>query len=189
MRTIASSALTVIAGRNVPMALLVEMQLTTPLYLNTTSLDLVIGGNTYYGTRGLGTIDAVQESVAEVKQLKFTMSGVPSSAIALALTEPVQGKLVTVKLAIFAPTTFAVLDVHTRWQGRLDVFSIDDGGATSIISVTAEHAGIDLMRPSNSLMTDLEQQRIHAGDLSMQYMNSQVEQTIVWPAASWAARK
>ena len=185
MRALTSAAAAAILNRSVPVALLVEMQLTVPLYLNTTSLNLTINGSIYYGTKGLGAIDSIQESPAEVRGLKFSLSGVPSSNIALALTEPVQGELVTIKVAIFDPVTYQILDVRTRWSGRLDVFAIDDGGKTATLSVTAEHAGIDLTRPSQSLMTDIEQQRLNSGDLSLQYMNDQVERVIVWPAASW----
>ena len=179
------AAITAVQSRSLPLAILVEMSLSVPLNLNTTSLDLTIGATTYYGTRGLGTIEAVQETSAEVRGLRFTMSGVPSAEIALALTEPVQGKLVTIKLCIFDPVTFQVLDSRTRWSGKLDVFTVDDGGSTSTISVTAEHAGIDLTRPGASLYTNLEQQRLYPGDLAFQFVNDQVEQRIVWPSAEW----
>ena len=185
MRVLTTAALAALQSRSLPLAILVEMSLSIPLNLNTTSLDLTIGSTTYYGTKGLGSIDSVQETSAEVRGLKFTLSGIPSTQIALALTEPVQGKLVTVKLCIFDPNTFKVLDSRTRWAGKLDVFAIDDGGATSTISATAEHAGIDLTRPGASLYTNIEQQRLHPGDYALQFMNDQVEQRIVWPSAEW----
>ena len=188
MRVLSAPALAALQSRSLPLAVLVEMALSSPLNLNTASLDLTISGTTYYGTKGLGNIEAVQESASEVRGLKFTLTGVPSTSVALVLTEPVQGKLVTIKLAIFDPITYQILDVRTRWAGRLDVMSIDDGGATSTVSVTAEHAGIDLTRPGNSLYTDAEQQRLNPGDFSMQFLNDQVEQRIVWPALTWGRK-
>lgn len=185
MRTLSAPALAALQSRSLPLAVLVEMALSSPLNLNTASLDLTLSGTTYYGTKGLGAIEAVQETPAEVRQLRFTLSGVPSTSIALVLTEPVQGKLVTIKLAIFDPITYQVLDVRTRWAGRLDVMTIDDGGSTGTVTVTAEHAGIDLTRPGNSLYTDSEQQRLSPGDFSFQFLNDQVEQRVVWPSAQW----
>lgn len=185
MRTLTAPALAALQSRSVPLAILVEMALSTQLNLNTTSLDLVYSGTTYYGTKGLGSINAIQETPNEVRQLQFTLSGVPSTAIALALTEQVQGKLVTVKLAVFDPANYTILDVRTRWAGRLDVMAIDDGSATGTLTISAEHAGIDLMRPRNVLYTDLDQQRLHPGDTGLQFMNDQVDQNIVWPAASF----
>lgn len=183
MRVLSGPALAALQGKSVPLAILVEMSLSTQLNLNTSSLDLTYGGSIYYGTKGLGTIDVVPETPAEVRPLKFTMSGVPSTQIALALTEPVQGKLVTIKLAVFDPATYAILDVRTRWAGRLDVMTINDGGTTATLEVNAEHAGVDLSRPGSSLYTDTEQQRLYPGDTSFQFLSDQVEQRIVWPSA------
>lgn len=188
MRTLSAPALAALQSQALPLAVLIEMALSTPLNLNTSSLNLTIGGTTYLGTGGLGQIEAVQETPAEVQQLRFKLSGVPSTAIALALTEQVQGKLVTLKLCVFDPATYAVLDTRTRWVGRLDVMTIDDGGSTGVLSVTAEHAGIDLTRPGTTAYTNDEQQRLHPGDLSLQYLNDQVEQRIVWPAASFGRK-
>jgi hypothetical protein len=183
-------ALATLAGRAVPLCLLVEMDLALPLYLNSASIDLTIGGVTYLGTRGLGKVDVIRETPAEVAQLRFELSGVPSVTAALALAEPVQGKAVRIKRAVFDPATYQVLDVQLRWQGTLDVFVLTDDPAskTSVITVTAEHAGIDLLRPSTSLYTHLEQQRLVPGDLAFQYVSDQAEQRVVWPAASWGRR-
>lgn len=188
MRTLTTAAATALQGNPVPLAILVEMDLTAPLFLNTSSLDLTIAGSTYYGTRGLGRIDAVQESPAEIKQLKFELSGVPSTSIALALTEPVQGKAVRIKLAIFDPATYQVLDTRLRWAGRLDVMEISDGSPTATLMVTAEHSAIDFIRPTTSLYSDPEQRRLFSNDPSLQYMADQTEMRVVWPAASWGRK-
>lgn len=44
MRVLSAPALAALQGRALPLAVLVEMALTAPLYLNTASLDLVIAG-------------------------------------------------------------------------------------------------------------------------------------------------
>lgn len=188
MRTLSTAALAALQSNPVPLALLVEMDLSTPLNLNTSSLDLVLSGATYYGTKGLGKVDAVQETPAEIKPLKFELSGVPSSHIALALTEPVQGKAVRVKLALFDPSSYQIIETRLRWAGRLDVMEIEDGPQTAVIKVSAEHAAIDLIRPTVSLYSDAEQRRLYSGDPSLQYMADQAEMRIVWPAASWGKK-
>lgn len=185
MRTLTTSAAAAIASGMVPLALLVEMDLTAPLFVNTTNADMIIGGSTYYGTKGLGKIAAISESSAEIKGLQFELSGVPSDKISLALSEAVQGKAVRIKTAIFDPSTYAVLDTRLRWAGWLDVMAISDGEQTATITVSAEHAGVDLTRPSSSLYTDAEQQRLATGDLFLQFLADQVEQRIVWPTADW----
>jgi hypothetical protein len=185
MRTLSSAAQTALQSRSIPLAILVEMDLASgTLYLNTSSLSLVYGGNTYTGTGGLGKIDTIQDTPAEIKQLQFELSGVPTTSIALVLTEPVQGKPVSIKLAIFDPSTYQIIEADTIWSGFLDVMSISDG-PTATIQVTAEHAGIDLIRPSGSLYSHAEQQRLAPGDNGLQFMVDQLDWRIVWPAASF----
>jgi hypothetical protein len=167
------------------MTVLVEMDLTSPLNLCTSNLNLVLGGTTYYGLKGLGRINPAQTTPSEIKQINFEISGVPSELVSLALSEPVQGKAVRLKLAIFDPATYTVLDTVLFWAGELDVMSLVDAANGSTISVTAEHVGIDLNRPASSFYTDDEQQALHAGDLFLQYTSQQVEQQIVWPAAAY----
>lgn len=185
MRALSPAATAALSRSPLPLALLVELELTLPLYLNTASLDLTLGGTTYYGTRGLGKIEAIAESPAEIKPLRFELSGVPGESIALALAEPVQGKPVRIKLALFDPDTYALLDVSLRWAGRLDVMTITDGDGTATITVQAEHAGIDLVRPQTSLYSNAEQQRLHPGDPSFQYIAEQADMKIVWPSAAY----
>ena len=189
MRTIAAGAATILAGHAVPMVMLVEMDLSSPLNLNTSNATLVLGGTTYYGTKGLGKISQIGDTSAEVKGLSFELSGAPSDKISLALTEHVRGKAVRIKIAIFDPTTYALVDTRLRWAGKLDTMAISDAmsanSGTSTITVTAEHAGIDLARTSISVLSDAEQQRLYPGDLFLQYTADQVEQKIVWPAREY----
>ncbi len=188
MRTVSSEALAALQGSIVPMALLVEMDLDAPLFLNTSGVDLTLGGVVYYGTKGLGSVGAVRDTAAEVAQLQFELSGVTSEIIATALGTTVQGKPVRIKVAIFDPATYQVLDQRLRWAGILDVMAISDGPDASVIRVSAEHCGIDLLRPGGSIYSDAEQRRLYPGDPSLQFMADQVDQRVVWPAASWGRK-
>jgi hypothetical protein len=185
MRSLSTSAAAALAGAVVPIAILVEMDLTEPLFLNTSSLDLVIGGVTYYGAKGLGQIAAIQETTAELPKISFEIAGVQPTMISLALQEPVQGKAVRIKMAIFDSTTGALLDVRLRYAGLLDVMAISDGRDTASITVTSESVMLDLLRPNGIYYSDSDQQSLAPGDLAFQYVNDQVEQKIVWPAASF----
>jgi hypothetical protein len=185
MRILSAQALAALQSRSVPLAILVEMDLSAPLYLNTSPVNLVINGATYYGTRGMGRINAIAESPSEMKQLQFELSGAPSSMVALALAEPVQGKAVRIKTAIFDPSTYQIVDAQLRWGGQLDVMSIIDQPPSCTLQVSAEAAGIDFSRPGNSPYTSDEQQRLYPGDLALQFLADQVEQRIIWPSAEF----
>lgn len=188
MRSVSSATATALAGRLVPMAILVEMDLSSSLYLNSANLNLTVNGVTYLGTKGLGKVEPIRETAAETAQLRFEMSGVPSTNLALALAEPVQGKAVGIKTCIFDPATYQPLDVRLRWSGLLDVMSIDDGPDTATLSCTAEGAAVDLMRPVTSLYSNEEQQRLNPGDLSFQYVNDQADMRVIWPSAAWGRK-
>jgi hypothetical protein len=185
MRTLSGGEATALSATTLPIVILVEMDFTSPLYLCTAGIDLTVAGNTYLGTRGLGQIDAVQDSPAEIKPLSFRMSGVPSAQISLALTEPVQGKAVRIKSLMLDPSTYQPFTPRLRWQGRGDVLAITDGPDTATLTFTAEHGAIDLLRGSPSYWSDSEQRRLFSSDPSLQYLVDQVEQRAVWPAASF----
>lgn len=185
MRTLSGGEAAALSATTLPLVILVEMDFTSPLYLCTAGIDIVVGGNTYLGTAGLGQIDAVQDSPAEIKPLAFRMSGVPSAQIALALTEPVQGKAVRIKSLMLDPSTYQPFTPRLRWQGRGDVLAIADGPDTATLSFTAEHGAIDLLRGMPSYWSDSEQRRLFSGDPSLQYLVDQVEQRTVWPAAAF----
>lgn len=187
MRTLSAPAAAALFGAVVCLAILVEMDLTEPLNLNSSSLDLVIGGITYKGTGGLGQIDAITETSAELPKIGFTLSGVEPTLISLALQEPVQGKAVRIKIALFDSTTGALLDSRLRYAGYLDTMAISDGRDAATITVTSESATLDLLRPTGLYYNDDDQQALHPGDLSMQYVNDQVDQKIVWPASHYFA--
>lgn len=188
MRTLAPATQAALAASNIAMVLLVEMDTVPPLYVSNWPHALTIGGVEYLGTAGLGRVDAVQDTPAEIKSLAFTLSGVPSAAVAMALGTPVQGKAVRIKVAVLDADTHQVLEVLPRWAGRLDVMALDDGQPNGTIRVTAEHGAIDLVRAATSTYSHTEQQRLQPGDMAFQYMNDQAEQQVVWPAASWGRK-
>ena len=186
MRTLSGAGQAAVAANNVSMAMLIEMDLDSGLLaVNHSRLDLTLNGITYTGTHGLGQVSQINDTSAQMPQLSFTMSGVPSSMVALALAEPVRGRTVTISLAVFDQTTGAVLDVVTRFKGYLDTMGIADGNGQAAVSVTAESGTRDLLRACNVLYSQDDQSNLMPGDQSWQFNADQVEQTIVFPARHW----
>ena len=167
-----------------PMVQFVRMETSPPLYLNTSGWTIPHDGHDWYGTAGLGEIEEISDSPGEIKGLRFSLSGLPEDRLALVLTEDVQRKPVTVYTAILKATpeglTVSIFDVE--WAGYLDTLSIEESGGSRVISVTAEHVGIDLLRARAVRYSDAEQQRLHPGDPGLEYLIDGAEKTIVWPA-------
>lgn len=185
MRSLAPGAVSALMGQHVCIACLVEMDLTEPLNLNTSDLDLMIDGTDYFGTGALGQIDAVQETSAEIPQISFSLAAADPTMIALALAEPVQGKAVRIKIAIFDPASGALLDVQLRYSGVLDTMAIVDGRDAATIKVTSESALLDLLRPKGIYYNDLDQQALHPGDTAFEFVNDQVEKKTPWPTSAF----
>lgn len=186
MRALNGSAAAAISAGVVAPVLLIEMLLDSgPLRLNQTSLDLVVDGVTYLGTHGLGQVEEIVNRAAEMPQLAFSMSGAPSDKVSFALSEYVQGRDVNVYVALLNVDTGAVLDVSLRYSGWLNMLTLSDAADQAAITVSSEAGVRDLLRPSDVLYTHVDQQAIAPGDLAFQYTNQQLEQVIVFPAASW----
>lgn len=187
MRSLSPAASAALAARPVGLAQLVTMSLTSTVYLNTTPWSLVWGGHTYLGAARAGSIDVIDDSPGEIKGLSFQLSGVGADYIAMCLAEPVQGKAVTIHTAIFDAAS-QVADAVPEWSGRLDTMTLREEGGTAVITVTAEHVGIDLLRPSNLLYSHQDQQRLYPGDNFSEYVIDQADKQIIWPAASYFRR-
>jgi hypothetical protein len=185
MRAITSSAAAVLQGRTVPMAVLVDMTLSAPLRLTTWHRPLTWAGATYLAAGALGQIDASEETTEQARPLRFTLTGLPSATVSLVLSEPVQGRAVSVYVAIFDPDTHQVLDAALEWQGAIDTMQISEDGQTAVVTVAAESAGLDLLRAAPVRYTDLDQQRLFPGDLGLQYVIGQADKTLVWPARTF----
>ena len=145
---------------------------TQTLYLYTGVGELTIGGNTY---RGVGTVlnfDNVEESSdIGAKNVTLTLSGIPSTNLSLALTEPYQGREVTILFGIrnanllflgsedgeFILTEAGVLidfsdtgldndASSTLFVGYLDQMDINEGVEFSSITVRLESKLLELNR-------------------------------------------
>lgn len=165
---------------------LVEMQLVGgTLYICGAPHDVAWNGNTYIAARGLGQIDAIEETETEIKGLAFTLQGVTSDIIALALADQSQGRPVIVRYATLANGTLEV-DPNV-WTGLLDVPQIVDG-PEPVVRYTAEHRLISWASPQPVRFSDADQQRLSPGDRFFEHAEQTATQTLVWPAKAYFER-
>ncbi len=188
MRTLSAAVAAAIAKPVVPLAQLLFLDLSTPQRLNTSAWDLTWGSFVWSGALGIGKIEQVQDSPGEVSGMQFSLIGVDSAHIATALAEPLQGKVATLYTAIFDDVSYQVLDAYVEWSGFLDQMPIREQGNEAMIAVTAEHAGIDLIRPRVVKYSAADQARIDATDRAFEFVVDQAERPIVWPASTYFQR-
>ena len=183
MRTLTPAAQALL-GKRLAMTLLLELQLSVTLRLCTAPIDIEHGLVTYIGGR-MVAIDPVKNQGGEVQGLKFSLSGVLSEHIALALAEPVQGKVVLLSVALMDPDTQAIVDVQQIFSGTIDQMPIVHGAQSATVSVTVEHRGLVFGRAKPINYSDADQQRLYPGDRSLEFLISQATHQDVWPAASF----
>jgi len=174
-------------GGQYALAVLVEMQLTQPIYVATCRSDLEWNGNTYLGGRQVG-VDPIKDQGGEVVGLSFGLSGVPADLIAVALAEPIQGRRAVVRLAIMEPEGQQIVDVIQLWTGTLDQMPITEDNNMATINVTAEHRGIFFARAKGVMYSDAAQQRLYPGDKCLEFLTAQAAHQDVWPAAAWGRK-
>lgn len=146
------------------------------------------GGNNYTGIGDFGGVDRVEEgSDHSAKGIVFTLAGIPSSLIALALADAYQGRTCTLWLGAMDSTGAVIADPYQFFSGRMDVMEIEDGGDTATIKLTGENRLIDLNRPRARRYTHEDQQIDYPGDLGLEYVAGLQDKKIYWGVAGPSA--
>lgn len=142
---------------------------------------LTFEGVPFLGVGHLGNIAPISESATAVAANTITLqlSGVPSSLLALALTQQYQGRAAKVWVAFFTPA-WVLLDSVLLFAGRMDTMHIDEGPETSVITVSAESQLTDLKRPRVRRYTHADQQQLYPGDMGLEYVEALQNVEIAW---------
>lgn len=191
MRVLTPATQLAIAKSSVGVAQLIELDLDIPWRVNTSGWDLLWNGQIYLGLAGAGRIDTIEDTPGEIKGLQFELPAVIDEDLATAMSGMPQGRGARLLTAVFDSETSQILEAVLEWAGRLDVPQIaetppdENGRGGSVIQVSAEHIGIDLLRPGGLLYSNADQMRLYPGDRSFEYVIDQSEKPIVWPAASY----
>jgi len=170
------------AGERIAMAQLLELQLSQTQYMTTAGQDLAWNGHTWTATGML--LEPISDAASEWSGITLVLPGVTEAQLAIALSEPVEGKVCKVYDALVDPATGAVVDAVLAWSGTLSVASLEDGPKATV-SISAEHRATLAFRPKPSRYTNDEQQRLHPGDTCLDYDPQTDAAPIAWPAASF----
>lgn len=158
-RDLQSGVITTIDSHNTRPLLLVRFEYDdAPLNVWTGYGDLLWNSITFQGTGELGQISPVKETLGlEATGLKFSLSGIPSDKISLALSEDYQNRLVKLWLGYFDSSGNIIPDPFQLFKGRMDIMEITEGGETSTISISAENMLIILKKASERRYTNEDQ--------------------------------
>jgi hypothetical protein len=151
------------------------------VYLCNHTRNLVYGVHTYTAVGGLGQATNVHESAAVVSNpMSFSMSGVNTSDIAIALTQNYIGRTCKLFLVFLDANDAMVSDPVLMFEGLMDTMPIEIGEKFATITITAESIFRRWETPKTRRVNDADQQKLYPGDLGLQYVAEMVNKTLVW---------
>jgi hypothetical protein len=143
--------------------------------------DITINGNVYTGSGLLLNISQIEETGdVQAGNVDLMLSGVPTTLIAVALSEPYQGRRATIYFGSLRPT-IAVAEVFTGFMDRMD---IDESPETCRISMSIENELVDLERVRVRRFTNNDQQSRFPGDRGLEFIEALQDKEIFWGRAS-----
>lgn len=185
LRTISPAGVALINANRVSLTLLLRLDYTPAILLNSSGQSVDWGGDTYLGAGKLGTVDAVRDTTGEISGLKFALSGVRPEDIGLVLTESARGKRARLWLGLADADNRQIAEALLLFDGMLDQLPISMQPPSAQIGATAVHMGALLQRPHAFIYSDADQQRAAPGDTSGRFLVSQSQHQDIWPAASF----
>ena len=176
-RSTPASLLTALSQPEVQPFYAVDMNFTSaPVRFWTGYGDRTINGDTYLGSGNLLSITGLDEvNDLSAKSITLQLSGVPASLVSLALQEPYQNR----ECKVYFGTTDTTTPIEV-FSGLMNVMTIEDGGETSVISLTVESKLIRLEKSSNWRYTEGSQKARYSSDTFFNYVSDLQDKTLVW---------
>ena len=205
-RTLDSSIIAALSSGDIEPFFAFKMEFdTTTLRLYTGLGDITIGSDTYTGVGSLLSFTNVEESAdIGAKSVTITLSGIPSTNLSLALTEPYQGREVTILFGIRNANTVFLVDQNgdfilteqgglidvtessepdassTLFVGYIDQMDINEGPEISSISVVLESKLLELERTRVLRYTSAIQKALYSGDKGFDFVDQLQTQNFNW---------
>jgi len=153
---------------------------------------------------GLGTlldISAVEETAAmDVRGATITLSGVPSSVLSLALSQPYQGRVAKIYFGAFNRGSVLQesgayillqdggrIDLESEsagfneiFSGYMDQMNISEDASTSYIELKVENKLIDLERARVARFTSGYQKSVYPNDKGLDFVEDLQDKKIAW---------
>ena len=146
---------------------------------------IVFDGDTYYGANGVIGIEPIKETQKlQANGLTYTLNGVDSAIISIALNEEYQWRSITTWFAVLDEDFQIIPDPLKIFAGKMDVIGMSDKGESATISLDAENNLIGLKDSKERRYTHEDQIAIFAGDLGLEFMPTNSDVEITWGASS-----
>lgn len=144
--------------------------------------DITFNSEIYTGIGTFGGVSEVEENTdLGAAGVTFSLSGIPSEMISIALFQVEHNRPATVWLGALDLTTGALIaDPYQLFTGFTDVPSIEESGESSMITLTAENKLIDLDRPRTRRYTSEDQKIDDPTDKGFDFVPSLQDTQVTW---------
>ena len=191
-RDIASATQTKLAGRQIFVADLIELQLSTPQYLTTSNIDIDYdsstapgaGTNTYLAQgQFLSYGNIVESADLRISSIDMTFTAVDTTTIALLMSNDYIDKRVVIYRAILDEDySFTSDDIWLMFDGTVTAYTIKETENTATVTITIASQFADFLR-KNGRRTNPASQNIHfSSDKGMDF-SPQIVKDIKWGRA------
>lgn len=187
-REIGSTMETDVAADVVRPFLAISIDLPDPVFAWTGKGTINFNGEDWAGAGEFGTIEAVSEtSDGAANGIKVTALKLPSEFAADIADQATKGAAMELYIGTLNETMQTVSAFKRLWVGRVDTYTITDGGDEISVAIAGETRMRDQGRPSVKRFTDEYQQREYPGDLFFEYVAAMTEVSILWAATEASA--
>jgi hypothetical protein len=143
--------------------------------------DKIFSAETYSGTGNLVGISSVTETQdMSATSVSFTLSGVPSAYVSVALAEDYQWRPITMWVAVLDSAGAIIADPYKIFSGKMDIMEIEDDGDNATISIRAENNLIGLTEAKEWRYTPEDQARLYPADKGFDFVSRVKDQNVQW---------
>ena len=191
-RSIASATQTKLAGRQIFVADLIELQLSTTQYLTTSNIDIDYdsstapdaGTNTYLAQgQFLDYGNIVESADLRISSIDMEFTAVDTTTIALLMSNDYIDKRVVIYRAVLDEDySFTSDDIWLMFDGTVTAYTIKETENTATVTITIASQFADFLR-KNGRRTNPASQNIHfSSDKGMDF-SPQIVKDIKWGKA------
>lgn len=135
----------------------------------------------WQGTGILGSVGTVEETTAlEAAGISLQLSGVPTEALALAMTEYPQGRRANLWLAFLDRAGAIVGEPVGPWGYLMDRIEFEEGADSSVLALHCENRLIALDRSSDRRSTHEDQRLDYPDDAGYEYVAGLQDKQLSW---------
>ena len=182
-RNVDSATLALLENETFSMCHLVQIDFTSPLFINDASYPVNYAGETYQPASHLLEIGSPKESQElRVGSVTISLSGVNQQYVSIFLNQSYINRRVQIYLAILDAAGDVVGDAIKTYDGQIESFSLSEGGTNSTISMRVASHWADFERKTGRMTNNNSQQYYFPDDTGMRFAAESIKD-IKWGRA------